>query len=58
MVNMTLAWSPRAVPGIQLAVDVNNVLNRSVLAFGNVGAVGPQYFPLATRHAFFSIRWQ
>jgi len=58
MVNMTLAWSPRAVPGIQLAADVNNVLNRSVLAFGNVGAVGPQYFPLATRHAFFSIRWQ
>ncbi len=57
VVNATLAWSPRVVPGVQLSVDVNNVLNRRILAFGNVGAVGPQYFPLATRHAFFSIRY-
>ncbi len=36
--------------GLSLSLDVNNVANSKVLLFGNVGPVGPQFFPTATRH--------
>ena len=42
-----------ALGGLSLAVDVNNFLDRRVLLFGNVGPLGPQFFPSATRHALF-----
>ena len=43
--------------GLRLALDVNNVLDDEVLLFGNVGFGTPQFFPTATRHAFFSARY-
>ncbi|HET6567789.1 MAG TPA: TonB-dependent receptor, partial [Rhodothermales bacterium] len=46
-----------AFHGIELAFDVNNVLNQKVLLYGDVGAAGPQFFPTATRHIFASIRY-
>ena len=49
------AFSPAsAFAGLRLGVDVNNLLDDRVLTYGNVGAVGPQFFPAATRHVFFS----
>ncbi len=46
-----------ALGGLRLALDVNNVLDDRVLLFGNVGFGTPQFFPTATRHAFFSARY-
>lgn len=43
--------------GLRLALDVNNVFDDKVLLFGNVGFGTPQFFPTATRHAFFSMRY-
>ena len=40
--------------GLRIGFDVNNVLDEKVLAYGNVSVVGPQFFPHATRHLFFS----
>lgn len=40
--------------GLELGADVNNVLDAEVLTWGNVGPTGPQFFPAATRHVFFS----
>lgn len=52
------AFSERVpAKGIEFALDVNNVLNSRVLLYGNVGPVGPQFFPLATRHVFARIRY-
>jgi iron complex outermembrane receptor protein len=39
--------------GLSIGVDVNNVLNSELLLFGNVGPLGPQFFPSATRHVLF-----
>jgi len=51
-------FSPQsALRGLRLALDVNNVLDDKVLLFGNVGFGAPQFFPTATRHAFFSVRY-
>jgi outer membrane receptor protein involved in Fe transport len=38
--------------GFRISLDVNNVFDRRVLTYGNVGATGPQFFPAATRHVF------
>ncbi|MDX1546933.1 MAG: TonB-dependent receptor [Rhodothermales bacterium] len=43
--------------GFSVALDVNNVLDRRVLLYGNVGFGTPQFFPAATRHGFASIRY-
>lgn len=43
--------------GLRLSLDVNNVLDRKVLLFGNVSAGVPQFFPYATRHLFFGLRY-
>ncbi|GMQ80925.1 MAG: TonB-dependent receptor [Rhodothermia bacterium] len=48
-------FSPAStLAGLQIGLDVNNILDEKVLAYGNVSAVGPQFFPHATRHLFFS----
>jgi iron complex outermembrane receptor protein len=55
LVDLSMAYRlPLRSPlgGLELAVDVNNVLGARVLMYGNVGAVGPQFFPIATRHVF------
>ena len=46
-----------ALRGLRLALDVNNVFDDKVLLFGNVGFGTSQFFPTATRHAFFSARY-
>jgi iron complex outermembrane receptor protein len=46
-----------ALDGLEAALDVNNVLDERVLLFGNVGPAGPQFFPLATRHLFATLRY-
>ena len=43
--------------GLSLSADVNNVLNQRVLLFGNVGFGTPQFFPAATRHMMFTLRY-
>lgn len=43
--------------GLELALDVSNLLDDRVLMFGNVGYGTPQFFPAATRHAFVSVRY-
>lgn len=40
--------------GLRLGLDINNILDERILMFGNVGPVGPQFFPAATRHVFVS----
>ncbi len=43
--------------GLKLGLDLNNVLNDEVLTYGNVSFGATQFFPAATRHAFFSARY-
>ncbi len=43
--------------GLSVALDVNNILNSQVLLYGNVGPLGPQFFPTATRHVFARVRY-
>ena len=43
--------------GLQVSLDVNNVLNDKILLFGNVSYGVPQFFPTATRHVFFNLRY-
>lgn len=47
----------QTLDGLRISIAVNNVLDRKVLSFGNVGAVGPQFFPAATRHVFVGVRY-
>ncbi|MBT8400409.1 MAG: TonB-dependent receptor [Rhodothermia bacterium] len=47
-----------AFKGLSFGFDVNNILNSEVLLFGNVGPVGPQFFPTATRHVLFSVKYR
>jgi iron complex outermembrane receptor protein len=54
IVDITASYTWKA---LRLSADVNNALDHRVLSWGNVGAVGPQYFPLATRHVLFSARY-
>lgn len=58
LVNASLQYEPSVLRGLRFAVDVNNVLNDEVLLYGNVGPVGPQFFPTATRHVLFSLRYR
>ena len=58
LLNASLIYEPDFVDGLRLALDVNNVLDEKVLLFGNVGPTGPQFFPAATRHVFFSVRYR
>lgn len=46
-----------ALQGLRLSLDVNNVFDHRVLLFGNVSAGVPQFFPYATRHLFFGLRY-
>jgi iron complex outermembrane receptor protein len=43
--------------GLKISVALNNILDQKVLQYGNVGVVGPQYFPAATRHVYIGIRY-
>ncbi|NND71458.1 MAG: TonB-dependent receptor [Rhodothermales bacterium] len=44
--------------GLSASLDVNNVFNSNVLMWGNVSFGAPQYFPYATRHIYFKLRYQ
>ncbi len=60
MVNASLRYmfallSPLA--GLEVYLDVNNVLNDEVLLYGNAGFGTPQFFPAATRHVFAGARY-
>ena len=44
--------------GLEITLDVSNVLNDKVLLFGNTGFGTPQFFPAATRHFFFGARYR
>lgn len=46
-----------ALDGLALSLDVNNVLDRRVLLYGNAGFGSPQFFPAATRHLFVGARY-
>lgn len=43
--------------GLELQLDVSNMLDARVLQYGNVGFGTPQFFPAATRHAFVGVRY-
>lgn len=43
--------------GLEITLDVSNLLDALVLQFGNVGFGAPQFFPAATRHAFVGLRY-
>ena len=43
--------------GLKISAALNNILDQEVLQYGNVGVVGPQYFPAATRHVYVGIRY-
>ncbi len=58
LINASLHYEPSALQGLRLAVDVNNILDDEVLLYGNVGPTGPQFFPTATRHMLFSLRYR
>lgn len=58
LVNASIAYEPPFTKDLRLSLDVNNILDDHVLLFGNVGAAGPQFFPTATRHAFFSMAYR
>lgn len=58
LVNGSVQFEPSFAKGLQLSLDVNNVLDQEILLYGNVGPVGPQFFPTATRHAFVRIQYR
>ena len=58
LVNASLQYEPSMLPGLRVALDVNNVLDDEVLLYGNIGPTGPQFFPTATRHVLFSARYR
>jgi len=54
-VSLRYEFSPTSsFAGLRIGLDVNNLLDEKILAYGNVSVVGPQFFPHATRHVFFS----
>lgn len=57
LVNASIRYAFPSRVGLELSLDVNNVLNDRVLLFGNAGFGTPQFFPAATRHMFFSARY-
>jgi iron complex outermembrane recepter protein len=42
---------------LSLRIDINNVFDSLVLMYGNVGPLGPQYFPAATRHVYAGLTY-
>ncbi len=48
---------PSSLSGLRLGLDVNNVFDDKILAFGNAGFGTPQFFPLATRHVFVTLAY-
>ena len=46
-----------ALRGLSLNVDLNNVMDSKVLTYGQVSFGSPEFFPAATRHAFFSVKY-
>ena len=57
LVNASIRYAFPSRVGLELSLDVNNMLNDRVLLFGNAGFGTPQFFPAATRHMFFSARY-
>lgn len=49
-------WHVEGRHRLEIGVDVNNILDDKVLTYGNVSVTGPQFFPAATRHLFFSTK--
>ena len=56
LIDASLRWSVERRHGLEIGVDLNNVLDSKVLSYGNVSVVGPQFFPAATRHLFLSAK--
>ena len=46
-----------ALRGLSLNVDLNNVMDSKVFTYGQVSFGSPDFFPAATRHAFFSVKY-
>jgi iron complex outermembrane recepter protein len=58
LLDVSIAVEPAGgLSGLRARLDVNNVLNSRVLMYGNVGPLGPQYFPAATRHLFAGLSY-
>lgn len=51
-----IRWRAEGRHRLEFGVDINNVLDDRVLTYGNVSVTGPQFFPAATRHLFFSTK--
>lgn len=51
-----MRWRMEGRHRLEIGVDVNNILDDKVLTYGNVSVTGPQFFPAATRHLFFSTK--
>lgn len=49
-------WRMEGRHRLEIGMDVNNILDDKVLTYGNVSVTGPQFFPAATRHLFFSAK--
>lgn len=59
MLDITLRYRPSGVlGGITFSADLNNALDQKVLTYGNIGAVGPQFFPAATRHIYLGMSYR
>jgi iron complex outermembrane receptor protein len=55
LVNASLLYEPtKQFRGLQIGLDVNNVLDSKILMFGNADRV---FFPLATRNMFVSAKY-
>ncbi|MBO6576841.1 MAG: TonB-dependent receptor [Rhodothermales bacterium] len=58
LLNLSLRYDfGGALEGLELVADVNNVLDKKVLMFGNAGFGAPQFFPAATRHGYVGVRY-
>jgi iron complex outermembrane receptor protein len=59
MLDLTLRYRPSGVlGGLTFSADLNNALDQKVLTYGNIGAVGPQFFPAATRHIYVGMSYR
>lgn len=56
LIDASVRWSVEKRHGLEIGLDLNNVLDSKVLTYGNVSVVGPQFFPAATRHLFLSAK--
>ncbi len=44
--------------GLSVGLDINNIMDSKVLSYGQVSFGSPEFFPAATRHAFFSLKYR